>query len=99
MQNDDLLLEQVQDLKLKNEGFKKVVGRLQQTNKELSAGWVAMEKERDELKAINRELAEALDGLYKKVDLKKLNIKKDFSLIAAHAQAGTALHKYNSTNQ
>lgn len=37
-------------------------------------------------------LAEALETLTKEVSLKGLNVKKDFSLMAAHAQALTALH-------
>ena len=41
------------------------------------------------------ELYEALDYLTKEIDLNKLNIRKDFSLINAHACALKALYKVN----
>jgi hypothetical protein len=39
------------------------------------------------------ELLEALKGLVEEVKLSKLNIRKDFSLINAHACATKAIHK------
>lgn len=39
------------------------------------------------------ELYEALNGLVSEIDLSKLNVRKDFSLLNAHAYAAKALHR------
>lgn len=38
------------------------------------------------------QLYKALEILCKEINLSKLNVRKDFSLLAAHAQGKTALH-------
>jgi hypothetical protein len=45
------------------------------------------------------KLAEALRGLIAEVKLGKLNVRKDFSLMNAHAYAGKCLHQYESEVQ
>ncbi len=49
--------------------------------------------EEDRLREINRELLEALKGLVGEIQLGKLHIRKDFSLINAHACASKAIAK------
>ncbi len=43
--------------------------------------------------AASPRLLEELENLTQQIDLSKLNIKKDFSLIAAHAAALSAIHE------
>lgn len=45
-----------------------------------------------QLQEQNRVLREALENLFNAVDLKRYNVKKDFSFLVTHAAAGTALH-------
>ena len=49
--------------------------------------------EEERLRGINAELLEALKGLVGEIQLGKLNIRKDFSLINAHACASKAIAK------
>lgn len=46
--------------------------------------------------AASPELLQALIDLSKEIDLSKLSIKKDFSLINAHAQATKLIHNLTS---
>lgn len=63
--------------------------------KEQTAGFVFDEKYVDFVRAVNfhEALLEALKALAKEVDLNKLNIRKDFSLINAHAYALKVIHR------
>lgn len=47
-------------------------------------------------KPTEQELVTALENLTKEIDLKKLNIRKDFSLILAHNCALKAIYNYKN---
>ena len=58
-----------------------------------------LKRERNNYKEHAERLAEAPKGLIDEVKLGKLNVRKDFSLMNAHAYASKTLHAWKEANQ
>jgi hypothetical protein len=51
------------------------------------------------VEAPEKELIQALEGLTKAIDLRKLKVRRDFSLLVAHAYALKVLYKINEKKE